>query len=98
MSAAKILELAEEQGLLEPQVIATLRKQVQAKPNITAQLIARTLTDKGLLTAFQAKKLLTAAHLDQTKPALNETAAAEWAAWYHVAEILLNLDETITKQ
>ena len=36
MSAAKILELAEEQGLLEPQVIATLRKQVQAKPTITA--------------------------------------------------------------
>ena len=31
MSAAKILELAEEQGLLEPQVIATLRKQVQAR-------------------------------------------------------------------
>ena len=61
MSAVKILELAEEQGLLEPQVIATLRKQVQAKPNITAELIAKTLVDKGLLTAFQSKKLLTAA-------------------------------------
>jgi hypothetical protein len=61
MSAAKILELAEEQGLLEPQVIATLRKQVQAKPTITAELIAKTLVDKGLLTAFQAKKLVAAA-------------------------------------
>ena len=48
--------------------------------------------------AATAKKLLAAAHLDQAKPALNEAAAAEWAAWYHVAEILLNLDETITKQ
>ncbi|MBA4015680.1 MAG: hypothetical protein C0483_00685 [Pirellula sp.] len=44
------------------------------------------------------KKLLAAAHLDQAKPAMNAEAAAEWAAWYHVAEILLNLDETITKQ
>lgn len=70
MSAAKILELAEEQGLLEPQVIATLRKQVQAKPNITAQLIAKTLTDKGLLTAFQAKKLLTAAIAAEKPPEL----------------------------
>lgn len=70
MSAAKILELAEEQGLLEPQVIATLRKQVGAKPNITAQLIAKTLTDKGLLTAFQAKKLLTAATAAEKPPEL----------------------------
>lgn len=71
MSAAKILELAEEQGLLEPQVIASLRKQVQAKPNITAQLIAKTLTDKGLLTAFQAKKLVTAALAAEQPPELD---------------------------
>jgi hypothetical protein len=68
MSAAKILELAEEQGLLEPQVIATLRKQVQAKPAITAELIAKTLVDKGLLTAFQSKKLLTAAQAAAKPP------------------------------
>jgi outer membrane protein assembly factor BamB len=68
MSAAKILELAEEQGLLEPQVIAALRKQVQAKPTITAELIAKTLVDKGLLTAFQSKKLLTAAQAASKAP------------------------------
>jgi TolA-binding protein len=61
MSAVKILDLAEEQGLLEPQVIASLRKQVQAKPNVSADLIAKTLVDKKLLTPFQAKKLLAAA-------------------------------------
>ena len=48
--------------------------------------------------AATTKKLLAAAHIDQAKPAMNDEAAAEWAAWYHVAEILLNLDETITKQ
>jgi outer membrane protein assembly factor BamB len=61
MSAVKILDLAEEQGLLEPQVIATLRKQVQSKQGVTADLIAKTLVDKKLLTPFQAKKLLAAA-------------------------------------
>lgn len=68
MSAVKFLEIAEEQGLLEPQVIATLRKQIQAKPNVTAELISKTLVDKGLLTAFQSKKLLTAA-LEAAQPA-----------------------------
>ncbi|WP_254510708.1 outer membrane protein assembly factor BamB family protein [Anatilimnocola floriformis] len=71
MSAVKILELAEEQGLLEPQVIATLRKQVQAKPNVTAELIAKKLVDKGLLTAFQSKKLLTAALAAAPPPELD---------------------------
>lgn len=61
MSAAKFLEIAEEQGLLEPQVVATLRKQVQAKANVTAERIAKTLVEKKLLTPFQAKKLLAAA-------------------------------------
>jgi hypothetical protein len=70
MSAVKFLDLAEEQGLLEPQVIATLRKQLQAKPNITAQIVAKTLTDKGLLTAFQAKKLLTTATAVEKRPEL----------------------------
>lgn len=70
MSAAKIVEIAEQQGLLEPQVITALRKQVQAKPNITAELIAKTLVDKGLLTSFQSKKLLAA--LEAAKTAEHE--------------------------
>ncbi|WP_425619184.1 PQQ-binding-like beta-propeller repeat protein [Anatilimnocola sp. NA78] len=63
----KLLDLAEEQGLLEPQVIQTLRKQIQSRGNITAELIAKTLIDKKLLTAFQAKKLLASAV--EAKPA-----------------------------
>ena len=75
---------------------------VGRKPSNEEQAVLREVLHQEL-PRYQAdpattKKLLAAAHLDQAKPAMNEAAAAEWAAWYHVAEILLNLDETITKQ
>ena len=75
---------------------------VGRKPSKEEQAVLREVLHQEL-PRYQAdpattKKLLVAAHLDQAKPAMNEAAAAEWAAWYHVAEILLNLDETITKQ
>ena len=72
------------------------------KPSKEEQAVLREVLHQELpryqADAATTKKLLAAAHLDQAKSAMNDEAAAEWAAWYHVAEILLNLDETITKQ
>ena len=89
---------AEDAGRIE----YGFRLAVGRKPSKDEQAVLREVLHHELpryqADAATTKKLLAAAHLDQMKPALNEAAAAEWAAWYHVAEILLNLDETITKQ
>jgi outer membrane protein assembly factor BamB len=62
MSATKVLDLAEKQGLLEGNVVADLRKQVaESKFVVTAEAIAKILVDHGHLTAFQARKLVTTA-------------------------------------
>src|SRR5687767_5894129 len=62
MSATKVLDMAEKQGLLEAGVIADLRKQVaDSKFVVTAEAIAKVLVDHGHLTAFQARKLVSTA-------------------------------------
>lgn len=65
MSANKVLDLAEQQGLLDPQLVADLRKEVrEAKFGVAAEALGNLLVEQGHLTAFQAKKLVTAAQAE----------------------------------
>ncbi|MFT5524510.1 MAG: hypothetical protein ACI9HK_002465, partial [Pirellulaceae bacterium] len=57
MSAQQLLNKIEQQGLLEDKVLASLRKQVTGK-KVTPEQVIKTLVKKGLLTKFQAKKLM----------------------------------------
>jgi len=58
----KVLDLAEQQGLLDGKAIAELRKQVaESKFVITPEAIAKVLVDNGHLTPFQARKLVSQA-------------------------------------
>jgi outer membrane protein assembly factor BamB len=59
MSASQFIDLLEEQGLLDPQVIADLRKSiVDAKARITAESLSKNLVENGHLTRFQATQLV----------------------------------------
>jgi len=59
MSASRFIDLLEENQLLEPSVIADLRKKTaQRQGRVTSESIARALVEKGLLTRFQATKLI----------------------------------------
>ena len=67
MSASKVLDLAERQGLLDAKAIGELRKQVaESKFVVTPEAVAKILVDKGQLTAFQARRLVAAA-LDEAE-------------------------------
>jgi outer membrane protein assembly factor BamB len=62
MSATKVLDLAEKQGLLDAKVIADLRRQVaESKYIVTPEAIAKVLVDHEHLTPFQARKLVATA-------------------------------------
>jgi outer membrane protein assembly factor BamB len=62
MSASKVLDLAERQGLLDAKAIGELRKQVaESKFVVTPEAVAKILVDKGQLTAFQARRLVASA-------------------------------------
>jgi outer membrane protein assembly factor BamB len=75
MSATKVLDMAEKQGLLDAQAIGELRKQVaESKFVVTAEAIAKVLVDHGHLTAFQARKLVSTA-LGEPEPAAPEVSA-----------------------
>jgi hypothetical protein len=68
--ARKVLDLAAEQGLLEPKAIAELRQRVAAsKFIITPEAIAKVLVDHGHLTPFQARKLVGQALGPEPEPA-----------------------------
>ncbi len=59
MSARKFIQRLQQQGLLDDVVLAELRKQMaDSKTRVTAELVAKTLVDKGHLTKFQATKLV----------------------------------------
>ncbi|MDX1948760.1 MAG: PQQ-binding-like beta-propeller repeat protein [Pirellulaceae bacterium] len=69
MSATKVLDQAEKQGLLDAKAIAELRKQVaESRFVVTPEAIAKVLVDHGHLTAFQARKLVASA-LGEAPPA-----------------------------
>jgi outer membrane protein assembly factor BamB len=57
--ARKVLDLAEEQGLLDGKAIVELRRQLaESKFVVTPEAIAKVLVDHGHLTPFQARKLV----------------------------------------
>src|SRR4051812_42612665 len=65
----KVLDLAEQQGLLDGKAIAELRRQVaESKFVITPQAIAKVLVDHGHLTPFQARKLVSQAQANEPEP------------------------------
>ena len=60
MAASQFIALLESRGLLDPEIIVELHRQVeQSKIRITPEAIARLLVDNGQLTRFQATKLVT---------------------------------------
>jgi outer membrane protein assembly factor BamB len=62
MSAKKVLDLAEKQGLFDAKATAELRRKVaESKFVVTPEAIAKLLVDHGHLTPFQARKLVAAA-------------------------------------
>jgi outer membrane protein assembly factor BamB len=65
----KVLDLAEQQGLLDGKAIAELRRQVaESKFVVTPEAIAKVLVDHGHLTPFQARKLVSQALGDEPDP------------------------------
>src|SRR5947208_3301789 len=65
----KVMDLAEQQGLLDGKAIAELRRQVaESKFVVTPEAIAKVLVDHGHLTPFQARKLVSQAVADQPDP------------------------------
>src|SRR5881392_306450 len=65
----KVLDLAEQQGLLDGKAIAELRRQVaESKFVITPEAIAKVLVDHGHLTPFQARKLVSQALTNEPDP------------------------------
>lgn len=65
----KVLDLAEQQGLLDVKAIAELRRQVaESKFVVTPEAIAKVLVDHGHLTPFQARKLVSQAMGNQPDP------------------------------
>src|SRR5437764_7808433 len=65
----KVLDLAEQQGLLDGKAIAELRRQVaESKFIITPEAIAKVLVDHGHLTPFQARKLVSQALANEPDP------------------------------
>jgi|GEM_PF-888213 len=60
MSALKILDIAQQQGLLDEQTARDLREQVALSPRpVSAEEVVRSLQQQGHLTEFQARRLLT---------------------------------------
>src|SRR5437762_6423540 len=67
--AQRVMDLAEQQGLLDGKAIAELRKQVaESKFVITPEAIAKVLVDHGHLTPFQARKLVSQALASEPDP------------------------------
>jgi len=59
MSANQLIDLLEEQGLLDPDVIIELRRNVaQSKTRLTTESLAKLLVENGQLTRFQATRLV----------------------------------------
>ena len=80
MSAKQLIDKLEKLGLLSPEILDELRRQVdESKARITAGSLARLLVDNGHLTKFQATKLISDMSQDSPdrrtasgKPAPNE--------------------------
>ena len=60
MAASQFIALLESRGLLDPEIIVELNRQVeQSKGRVNPEAIAKLLVENGQLTRFQATKLVT---------------------------------------
>lgn len=76
MSASQFITMLESKGLLDPEIIAELNRQVeQSKVRVTPEAIARLLVENGQLTRFQATKLVTELN-EKLGPSANDPSAA----------------------
>src|SRR5262245_12023001 len=67
--AQRVMDLAEQQGLLDGKAIAELRRQVaESKFVVTPEAIAKVLVDHGHLTPFQARRLVSQAQGNEPDP------------------------------
>lgn len=77
----KVLDLAEQQGLLDGKSIAELRQKVaESKYVISPEAIAKVLVDHGHLTPFQARKLVSQALGNEPDPVEKKVAEKQRAS------------------
>jgi hypothetical protein len=77
MTAKKLLDRAEELGMLDPKVIEELRRQVAgSKFQVSAEAIVKVLVDKKHLTQFQAKKLVSEVTTEPEVPPTPKSASS----------------------
>ncbi|MGN6136774.1 MAG: outer membrane protein assembly factor BamB family protein [Aureliella sp.] len=77
MPAKQFIDQLEAQGLLAPEIVEELRRQVEeSKSRITPATLARLLVDSGHLTKFQATKLVSELSKDAPTKAGSGRAAA----------------------
>ncbi len=73
--AKKFIDVLESEGLLSPEIVDELRRQVrESKTRLKPELLAKLLVDNGHLTKFQATKLVT--ELKDSDPPADESAPA----------------------
>ncbi len=74
--AKKFIDLLEEQGLLDEDIIVELRRQVaESRTRMTPEIIAKLLVDNEQLTKFQATKLI--GKLKESSSASNSPASKD---------------------
>src|SRR5438552_4505421 len=93
----KVMDLAEQQGLLDGKAIAELRRQVaESKFIVTPEAIAKVLVDHGHLTPFQARKLVSQAQGPEPQPEPPPSPAASRPKRNEPVEELTFADEAAT--
>lgn len=76
MSATAFIRLLESRGLLDPEIIAELNRQVEtSKVRVTPEAIAKLLVENGQLTKFQATKLIAELNASIDRPSKDPTTA-----------------------
>ena len=76
MQAKQFVDQLEAQGLLAPEIVEELRRQVEeSKSRITPAALARLLVENGHLTKFQATKLVSDLNKDAPGKALPKQRA-----------------------
>jgi hypothetical protein len=100
VEAAKAFGLAiasEPVGTIDDRIIFAFERSLARMPSSEELTIVRELYERELnrLELAEASKIIGAYQPTfQSKPSLELNS---WAAWFCVANVLLNLDETITK-
>jgi Protein of unknown function (DUF1553) len=83
------------QGTAEERIVHGFRTCLARQPTQREVAVLKHVHEQAL-TKYQANPAAAKALL-QNAPAGERLEPAQWAAWFQVATVLLNLDETITK-